>query len=149
MMLTARDAVEDRVSGLDAGSDDYLVKPFSLAELNARIRAMGRRGDVRSASVIASGDVRVDLAQRIAWRGDQELDLTRREFDLLGCLIRTPGRAVERYELLDEVWGDELELQSNIVDQFIAYLRRKLDTPFERQSIETVRGIGYRFNPDA
>jgi two-component system OmpR family response regulator len=149
MMLTARDAVEDRVSGLDAGSDDYLVKPFSLAELLARLRAMGRRGDVRSADVLAAADVRVDRANRQAWRGDDELGLTQREFDLLAALIRTPGRAVERYALLDEVWGDGSDLQSNVVDQYIAYLRRKLDTPYDRRSIETVRGIGYRFNADA
>lgn len=148
MMLTSRDAVEDRVSGLDAGSDDYLVKPFSLAELLARLRAMGRRGDIRSADVLAAADVRVDLASRLAWRGDDQLDLTQREFDLLTALIRTPGRVVERHALLDEVWNDDIDLQSNVVDQYVAYLRRKLDAPYDRRSIETVRGIGYRFNPD-
>lgn len=148
MMLTARDGVEDRVSGLDAGSDDYLVKPFSLAELLARLRAMGRRGDVRTADTLAAADVRVELSSRQAWRGDDRLDLTQREFDLLAALIKTPGRAIERFALLDEVWSDEADLQSNVVDQYISYLRRKVDTPFDRLSIETVRGIGYRFNPD-
>jgi two-component system OmpR family response regulator len=148
MMLTARDAVEDRVSGLDAGSDDYLVKPFSLAELLARIRAMGRRGDVRGADAMAAADVRVDLARRQAWRAEDELLLTLREFDLLVALMRTPGRAVERHVLLDEVWEESDDPSSNVVDQYIAYLRRKIDAPYQRQSIETVRGIGYRFNPD-
>ncbi|MCW2960807.1 MAG: two component transcriptional regulator, winged helix family [Thermoleophilia bacterium] len=144
LMLTARDSVDDRVAGLDAGSDDYLVKPFSFAELLARLRALDRRGDARGTDIIAVGNLRLDRSERRVWRDEHEVELTRREFDLLDALMQSPGRAFERHELLDRAWADDLDTQSNVVDQYIRYLRNKIDRPFDANSIETVRGVGYR-----
>ncbi len=144
LMLTARDSVDDRVAGLDAGSDDYLVKPFSFAELLARLRALDRRGDARGTDIIAVGNLRLDRSERRVWRDEHEVELTRREFDLLDALMQSPGRAFERHELLDRAWADDLDTQSNVVDQYIRYLRNKIDRPFNANSIETVRGVGYR-----
>lgn len=151
LMLTARDGIDDRVEGLDAGSDDYLVKPFSFAELLARLRALDRRGDARGADVVAVGELRLDRGERRVWRRDQEIELTRREFDVLDALMQSPGRSFERHELLDKAWADDLDTRSNVVDQYIRYLRNKVDRPFDTHSIETVRGVGYRIvaSPDA
>jgi two-component system OmpR family response regulator len=139
-----------RIGGLDAGADDYLVKPFAFAELTARLRAILRRGGGSpSRGPIVVGDLRLDREARRAWRGGVELALTAREFDLLAMFMRYPGRALSRSRLLEEVWDPAFEAGSNIVDQYVAYLRRKVDRPFGRSDLETVRGSGYRLrSPD-
>jgi two-component system OmpR family response regulator len=144
IMLTARDAVEDRVHGLDAGADDYLTKPFSLAELLARLRALARRGDVRRPTVLEVGDLRLDPAERRVWRGETELDLTAREFGLLETFMRSPGRIFSQLELLEAAWDLGYEQRSNVVEVYVGYLRQKIDRPFGLRSLETVRGLGYR-----
>lgn len=144
LMLTARDAVEDRVRGLDVGGDDYLTKPFSFAELVARLRALIRRGAHERPTVVAVGDLRLDPAQRRAWRGTTELDLTPKEFALLEFFMRHPGEVFSRTRLLEHVWDFAFDGTSNVVDQYVAYLRRKMDRPFGREDLETVRGAGYR-----
>ena len=148
LMLTARDAVDDRVRGLDTGADDYLTKPFSLAELAARLRALGRRGPVERPPVLAAGDLILDPAARRVARGDVEIDLSAREFALLQTLMRHPGQVLDRLQLLDHVWDGEYENRSNVVDVYIRYLREKVDRPFGVTSIETVRGAGYRLRAD-
>ena len=144
LMLTARDAVEDRVEGLDTGADDYLVKPFSFAELVARLRALARRAPVERPSVVAVGDLRLDPAARRAWRGDMELELSAKEFALLELLMRRSGDVLTRGQLLEGAWDMAYERRSNVVDVYIRYLREKIDRPFGVHSIETVRGAGYR-----
>ena len=144
MMLTARDAVEDRVRGLDQGADDYLTKPFSLAELLARIRALVRRGPVERPVVYEVGDLRLDPATRQVWRGDTEIALSAREFALLETFMRRPGEVLSRYALLEQAWDYDYENRSNVVDSYVRFLRRKIDQPFGTDSIETVRGSGYR-----
>jgi two-component system OmpR family response regulator len=144
LMLTARDAVEDRVSGLDAGADDYLVKPFSFEELLARVRALVRRAPAERPVVIEVGNLRLDPAARRAWRGETELELSAKEFALLELFMRRPGRVLSRSELLDGAWDMAFERRSNIVDVYMRYLRAKIDKPFGCESIETVRGVGYR-----
>jgi two-component system OmpR family response regulator len=144
LMLTARDAVDDRVSGLDAGADDYLAKPFSFEELLARIRALVRRAPAERPVVLEAGDLRVDPAAHRAWRGDAELDLSAKEFSLLELLLRRPGKVFTRSELLDGAWDMSFERRSNVVDVYVRYLREKIDRPFGKNSIETVRGVGYR-----
>jgi two-component system OmpR family response regulator len=144
LMLTARDAVDDRVAGLDAGADDYLVKPFSFEELLARLRALTRRAPVERPSVVEVGDLRLDPAARRAWRGGHELALSAKEFALLELFMRRPGIALSRTQLLDGAWDMAFESRSNIVDVYVRYLREKVDRPFGQHSIETVRGIGYR-----
>jgi len=144
LMLTARDAIEDRVSGLDAGADDYLVKPFSFEELLARVRALVRRAPGERPVVIEVGDLRLDPAARRAWRGETELELSAKEFALLEIFMRRPGRVLSRSELLDGAWDMAFERRSNIVDVYMRYLRAKIDKPFGRESLETVRGVGYR-----
>ncbi len=144
LMLTARDAIDDRVSGLDAGADDYLVKPFSFEELLARLRALVRRAPAERPAVIAVGDLRLDPAARQAWRGDVELDLSAKEFALLEIFMRSPGRVLTRSTLLDGAWDMAFARRSNIVDVYIRYLREKIDRPFGTDSLETVRGVGYR-----
>jgi two-component system OmpR family response regulator len=144
LMLTARDAIDDRVSGLDAGADDYLVKPFSFEELLARLRALVRRAPAARPAVIAVGDLRLDPAARQAWRGDVELDLSAKEFALLEIFMRSPGRVLTRSSLLDGAWDMAFARRSNIVDVYIRYLREKIDRPFGTDSLETVRGVGYR-----
>jgi two-component system OmpR family response regulator len=144
MMLTARDAVEDRVRGLDQGADDYLTKPFSLAELLARLRALVRRGSVERPVVYEVGDLRLDPATRQVWRGDEEIALSAREFALLETFMRRPGQVLSQMQLLDAAWDLGYEQRSNVVEVYVRYLREKIDRPFGVASIETVRGVGYR-----
>ena len=148
LMLTARDAIEDRVEGLDRGADDYLTKPFAFAELLARLRALVRRGPVERPNELRVGDLRLDPAMRHVWRGDAEIHLSAKEFALLETFMRRPGHALTRERLLDHVWDYEYERRSNIVDVYVRYLREKLDRPFGTESIETVRGVGYRLRRD-
>jgi two-component system, OmpR family, response regulator len=149
LLLTARDGIDDRVRGLDAGADDYLTKPFSFAELAARLRALVRRGTSMRPAVLESGELRLDPATHRAWRGDAELSLSPKEMALLGLLMRNAGEVVTRTQILDHVWDFAYDGASNVVDQYIAYLRKKIDRPFGRNDIETVRGVGYRLRDDS
>ena len=144
LMLTARDSVEDRVAGLDTGADDYLTKPFSFAELLARLRALVRRGPVERPAQLIVGDLRMDPATRQVWRGEEEVELSSREYALLETFMRRPGEVLSRYQLLEHAWDYEYENRSNVVDSYVRYLRDKVDRPFGVASIETVRGAGYR-----
>jgi two-component system OmpR family response regulator len=148
LMLTARDAVYDRVRGLDTGADDYLTKPFSFAELAARLRALSRRGPIERPVLLQAGDLYLDLAARSVWRGETEISLSAREFSLLETLIRHPGQVLDRLQLLEHAWDGEYENRSNVIDVYIRYLREKVDRPFGVESIETVRGAGYRLRAD-
>ncbi|HZP73423.1 MAG TPA: response regulator transcription factor [Gaiellaceae bacterium] len=148
LLLTARDAINDRVVGLDAGADDYLTKPFAFAELLARLRAIARRGPIERPTTLAAGDLRLDPAAHRAWRGDSELELSAREFALLELLLRRAGETLTRSQLLDGAWDMAFESRSNVVDVYMRYLRQKVDRPFGRHSIETVRGVGYRLRED-
>lgn len=144
LMLTARDAVGDRVRGLDAGADDYLAKPFSFAELSARVRALIRRGVAERPSALAVAGLRLDPATRRAWRGQSELDLSAKEFALLELFLRHPDEVLTRTRILEHVWDFSYDGVSNVVDQYVLYLRRKIDRPFGVEQLETVRGAGYR-----
>ena len=144
LMLTARDQIGDRVRGLDAGADDYLVKPFSLLELAARLRALARRDDRPRPAVLAEGDLSLDPASKRAWRSDTELQLSPKEFSLLEFFLRHPGTVLTRSQIIEAVWDFAYDGTSNVVDQYVNYLRRKVDIPFARRDIETVRGMGYR-----
>ncbi|MGN6677765.1 MAG: response regulator transcription factor [Streptosporangiaceae bacterium] len=144
LMLTARDAVDDRVRGLDAGADDYLVKPFSLLELSARLRALARRDDRARPVTLDNGDLRLDPAAKRAWRGETELQLSPKEFALLELFLRHVDAVLTRSQILEAVWDFAYDGSSNVVDQYVTYLRRKIDAPFSRHDIETVRGMGYR-----
>ncbi len=144
LMLTARDGVEDRVAGLDGGADDYLVKPFSFAELLARLRALARRGPVEAPAVLSVGDLRLDPATHQVWRGEAEIALSAKEFALLETFMRRPGRVLSRYQLLESAWDHDYENRSNVVDVYVRYLRDKIDRPFGASSLQTVRGAGYR-----
>jgi len=144
LMLTARDAVNDRVRGLDAGADDYMVKPFSLLELAARLRALVRRDDRARPVLLAEGDLRLDPASKRAWRGRTELQLSPKEFSLLELFLRHPGSVLTRSQILDAAWDFAYDGTSNVVDQYVTYLRKKIDVPFGRHDLETVRGMGYR-----
>ena len=148
LMLTARDAVEDRVRGLDGGADDYLTKPFSLAELVARLRALARRGPVERPAVLEVGDLRLDPASREVWRGDEKIELSAREFALLETFVRRPGQVLTQSQLLEAAWDLGYEQRSNVVEVYVRYLREKIDRPFGVKSIETVRGVGYRLRKD-
>ena len=144
LMLTARDGVTDRVRGLDAGADDYLVKPFSLLELAARLRALARRDGRGRLPVLAEGDLRLDPASKQAWRAGIELHLSPKEYSLLEFFLRHPGRVLTRSAIIEAVWDFAYDGGSNVVDQYVNYLRRKIDAPFGRRDLETVRGMGYR-----
>ena len=144
LMLTARDGVSDRVRGLDAGADDYLVKPFSLLELAARLRALARRGGRPRPVILTEGDLRLDPAVKRAWRAGRELRLSPKEFCLLELFLSHPGMVLTRSQIIETVWDFAYDGGSNIVDQYVNYLRRKIDVPFGRHDIETVRGMGYR-----
>jgi len=149
IMLTARDSIDDRVRGLDAGADDYLVKPFSLAELAARLRALARRDDRARPALLAEGDLKLDPAARRAWRAGTELRLSPKEFSLLELFLRYPGEVLTRSRIIEAVWDFAYDGGSNVVDQYVNYLRRKVDAPFGRHDIETVRGMGYRLRHPA
>jgi two-component system, OmpR family, response regulator len=148
LMLTARDAIEDRVRGLDGGADDYLTKPFSLAELLARLRALVRRGPVERPSVLQVGDLRLDPATREVWRGEHLIELSAREFALLETFMRRPGQVLTQLQLLEAAWDLGYEQRSNVVEVYVRYLREKIDRPFGLRSLETVRGVGYRLRRD-
>jgi two-component system OmpR family response regulator len=148
LMLTARDSVDDRVAGLDTGADDYLVKPFAFAELLARLRALARRGDSERPNVLEIGDLRLDPATREVRRGESEIPLSAKEFALLETFMRRPGEVLSRLHLLEHAWDFAYENRSNIVDVYVSRLRRKIDQPFGRRSLETVRRAGYRLRPD-
>ncbi len=148
LLLTARDAIDDRVDGLDAGADDYLTKPFAFEELLARLRALTRRPLVERPTVLAVGDLRLDPASHRAWRGDTELALSPKEFALLELFMRRPGIALTHMQLLDGAWDVSFTPTSNSVAVYIRYLREKIDRPFGRDSIETVQGVGYRLQAE-
>jgi two-component system, OmpR family, response regulator len=148
LMLTARGSVDDRVAGLDTGADDYLVKPFAFAELLARLRALARRGDGERPSVLEVGDLRLDPATHRVWRGSSEVRLSTKEFALLETFMRRADEVLSRYDLLEHAWDFAYENRSNIIDVYIRHLRRKIDEPFGRRSLETVRGAGYRLRAD-
>jgi two-component system, OmpR family, copper resistance phosphate regulon response regulator CusR len=144
LMLTARDALDDRVAGLDSGADDYLVKPFEIKELRARLRALLRRHSVSKAGDLVVDDLRLDPAGHYAWRAGQSLDLTAKEFSLLEYLMRHPNRLISREMVVAHLWNYDQTIASNVVDVYIRRLRRKVDDPYDVKLIETVRGAGYR-----
>jgi two-component system, OmpR family, response regulator len=144
LMLTARDAIDDRIEGLDTGADDYLVKPFDYGELLARLRALARRGPAERERVLRVGDLELDPATRTVRRGETEIPLSTKEFQILEVFMRHPGEVLSRYQLLEGAWDTGYEHRSNVIDVYIRYLRQKLDRPFGVETIETVRGAGYR-----
>jgi two-component system OmpR family response regulator len=148
LMLTARDAVEDRVRGLDTGADDYLTKPFSFDELAARLRALVRRAPFERAAVLQVGDLHLDPSAKRVWRGETDIALSAKELQLLDTFMRRPGQVLDRYQLLEHAWDQAYENRSNVVDVYVRYLREKIDRPFGVESIETVRGTGYRMRSD-
>ena len=143
LILTARDAVADKVAGLDLGADDYLTKPFAFEELLARVRALLRRGTDQRSSVLRLGDLTLDPVTREARRGRRRIELTAREYSLLDYFLRHPGRVLTRPMIAEHVWGLDFDSESNIIDVYIGYLRRKVDGPGERRLLHTVRGSGY------
>ena len=149
LILSGRNSVDDRVRGLDCGADDYLGKPFSLRELLARLRAMHRRGPMRHGAGLESGDLRLDPLRHQVTRGPTAIDLSRTEFAVLAALMREPGRVFSRGQLLEEAWGGQPERRSNVVEVYVRYLREKIDRPFGRDSLQTVRGVGYRLCGEA
>ena len=144
LMLTAMDDVEDRIAGLDAGADDYLIKPFDFGELVARLRALARRGPVERDAVLRVADVELDPATRRVRRRQLDIALSAKEFQMLEVFMRNPDRVLSRYQLLEGAWDGEYEHRSNVIDVYVRYLREKLDRPFGTESFETVRGVGYR-----
>jgi two-component system OmpR family response regulator len=149
LMLTARDSVDDRVAGLDTGADDYLVKPFAFAELLARLRALARRGELERPTILEVEDLRLDPATRGVWRGGTEIQLSTKEFALLETFMRRPNQVLSRLHLLEHAWDFAYENRSNVVDVYVRHLRRKIDEPFGRSSIETIRGAGYRLRANS
>jgi len=149
LFLTARDAVADRIEGLDTGGDDYLVKPFSFAELLARLRALVRRAPGERPTMLRVDDLRLDPAAHRAWRDETELDLSAKEFALLELFMRRPGETLSRIQLLEGAWDMAYEARSNVIDVYVRYLREKIDRPFGRRSLETVRGVGYRLRVES
>jgi two-component system OmpR family response regulator len=148
LMLTARDSIDDRILGLDAGADDYLLKPFAFSELLARLRALARRGATERPTQLEAGDLRLDPAAHKVWRGDDEIELSAKEFALLELFMRNSGNALSRVQLLDGAWDMAFDSRSNVVDVYVRYLRDKIDRPFGRRALETVRGVGYRLRED-
>ncbi len=148
LMLTAKDGDLDEAEALDTGADDYLTKPFSFPVLVARVRALLRRAGGRNPVPVEAGDLRIDPGQRRAWRGEVEIDLTSRQFDVLEFLVRRAGQVLSKRDILDGVWEYEFEGDPNIVEVYIRRLRTRIDEPFGRRSIETVRGSGYRLVAD-
>jgi two-component system OmpR family response regulator len=148
LMLTARGSVQDRVAGLDGGADDYLTKPFSFAELLARLRALMRRRESESPSMLVAGDLSMDPSARKVWRGEEEILLSGKEFALLEVFMRRPGQMLSRLELLEQAWDQDYQHRSNVIEVYIRYLRRKIDHPFAINTLETVRGAGYRLRKD-
>jgi two-component system OmpR family response regulator len=148
LMLTARTAVADRVTGLDAGADDYLAKPFALDELLARVRALSRRGPAPRPAVLCVGDLRLNVTTHEVWRGEVPIDLSKRELALLEALMRHPGQVLSRDSLFAQAWAGEEAQRSNVVEVYVRYLREKIDRPFGVASIENVRGAGYRLRRD-
>jgi two-component system OmpR family response regulator len=144
LMLTARDGVDDRITGLDTGADDYMVKPFDFNELFARVRALARRGPVERGPVLTVGDLTLDPATHLVRRGEVEIPLSTKEVQLLEVFMRRPGQVLSRYDLLEGAWEMDYENRSNVVDVYVRYLREKIDRPFRVATIETVRGAGYR-----
>jgi DNA-binding response OmpR family regulator len=144
LMLTAKEGDLDEAEALDTGADDYISKPFSFAVLVARVRALLRRSADRAVAPAAVGDLRIDPARRRVWRGERELALTAREFDVLALLVRRAGQVLSKAEILAAVWDSDFEGDPNIVEVYVRRLRRKVDEPFDHRSIETVRGAGYR-----
>jgi two-component system OmpR family response regulator len=144
LMLSARRAVHDRVAGLDTGADDYLIKPFHFDELSARIRALIRRGPLARLPVLEVGDLRLDPAARRVSRGGAEIELSAKEFAVLEEFMRRPGHVLSRFHLLEHAWDGQYQNRSNVVDVYVGYLREKIDRPFDLESLETVRGVGYR-----
>jgi two-component system OmpR family response regulator len=148
LMLTARDGVADRVAGLDCGADDYLIKPFALAELHARLRSLMRRGRPERPTVLVVGDLRLDPARREVYRDENPIELSAKEFALLEALMRRPGEVLTRLDLLEQAWDIAYEMRSNVVDVYMRRLRRKVDEPFGSSTLETIRGVGYRLRGD-
>jgi len=148
LILTARGAVQDRVAGLDGGADDYLTKPFSFAELLARLRALVRRGESERPSVLEVGDLRLDPASRQVWRGEVEIALSSKEYSVFETFMRRPGHVLSRLQILEHAWAYDFEYRSNVVEVYMRYLRLKVDKPFGVESLETVRGAGYRLRRD-
>jgi DNA-binding response OmpR family regulator len=142
-VLSARDEVDDRVAGLQAGADDYVVKPFALEEVVARLHALLRRRPAGADEVLVVGELRLDPRSRVVRRGERELDLTRREFELLALLMRNPGEIIDRARLHEEVWGYTFDPQTNVADVFVGYVRRKLEQDGEPRVLHTVRGVGF------
>jgi two-component system OmpR family response regulator len=148
LMLTARDAVDDRIAGLDTGADDYLVKPFDFGELLARLRALGRRQPTTDGNELRVGDLTLDLATHRVQRGGLDIELSVKEVQILEVFMRHPGEVLTRLQLLEGAWDSGYENRSNVIEVYIRYLREKVDRPFGRSSLETVRGAGYRLSGD-
>jgi two-component system OmpR family response regulator len=148
LFLTARDEIEDRIRGLDGGGDDYMTKPFAVAELQARLRALIRRGAHERATILRAGSLRLNPATHEAWRGKTEIDLSQKEFALLEMFMRHPGQVLTRSQLLDNAWPYDYACRSNVLDVYVRYLREKIDRPFGVRSLQTVRGVGYRLRKD-
>lgn len=143
LMLTARDTTDDIVAGLDAGSDDYLTKPFAFAELSARVRALVRRSVMERGAELVFADLRMDPVSHQVWRGEREIDLTAKEYGLLELLMRNPNTVLSRTTIAEQVWEHTFDTFTNIIDVYVNYLRKKVDKGFERRLIHTVRGQGY------